>query len=179
MIFSSLTFLFVFLPIILIVYYISTRKIRNAILFIGSLVFYAWGEPVYIVIMLFSTIFDYINGLLIKKYKETKQIKKARTILINSIIVNLGVLCFFKYSNFFIGNVNNIFNLDIHLLNIVLPIGISFYTFQTMSYTIDVYLEKVEVQKNIIDFGSYVTFFPQLVAGPIIKYRDIRCTTKK
>lgn len=179
MVFSSLTFLFVFLPIILIVYYINPRKIRNAILFIGSLVFYAWGEPVYIVIMLFSTVFDYINGLLIKKYKETKQIRKARIILVNSIIVNLGVLCFFKYSNFFIGNVNNIFNLDIHLLNIVLPIGISFYTFQTMSYTIDVYLEKVEVQKNIIDFGSYVTFFPQLVAGPIIKYRDIRCTTKK
>lgn len=179
MVFSSLTFLFVFLPIILIVYYINPRKIRNAILFIGSLVFYAWGEPVYIVIMLFSTVFDYINGLLIKKYKETKQIKKARIILVNSIIVNLGVLCFFKYSNFFIGNVNNIFNLDIHLLNIVLPIGISFYTFQTMSYTIDVYLEKVDVQKNIIDFGSYVTFFPQLVAGPIIKYRDIRYTTKK
>ena len=173
MVFSSLTFLFVFLPIILIVYYSSPRKIRNAILFIGSLVFYAWGEPVYITIMLFSTVFDYINGLLIRKYKETEQIKKARIILINSIMVNLGILCFFKYSNFFIENVNNIFNLDINLLSIALPIGISFYTFQTMSYTIDVYLEKVEAQKNIIDFGSYVTFFPQLVAGPIIKYRDI------
>lgn len=178
MVFSSLTFLFVFLPIILIVYYSSPRKIRNAILFIGSLVFYAWGEPVYITIMLFSTVFDYINGLLIRKYKETEQIKKARIILINSIIVNLGILCFFKYSNFFIENVNNIFNLDIHLLSIVLPIGISFYTFQTMSYTIDVYLEKVEAQKNIIDFGSYVTFFPQLVAGPIIKYRDINTQLK-
>lgn len=179
MVFSSLTFLFVFLPIILIVYYSSPRKIRNAILFIGSLAFYAWGEPIYITIMFFSTTFDYINGLLIKKYKETKQIKKAKIILINSIIVNLGILCFFKYSNFFIENVNNIFNLDIHLLNIALPIGISFYTFQTMSYAIDVYLEKVGVQKNIIDFGSYVTFFPQLVAGPIIKYRDIRYTIKK
>ena len=178
MVFSSLTFLFVFLPIILIVYYSSPRNIRNAILFIGSLVFYAWGEPVYITIMLFSTAFDYINGLLIKKYKEIKENKKARMILINSIIVNLGILCFFKYSNFFIENVNNIFNLNIHLLNIALPIGISFYTFQTMSYTIDVYLEKVIAQKNIIDFGSYVTFFPQLVAGPIIKYRDINTQLK-
>lgn len=179
MVFSSLTFLFVFLPIILIVYYSSPRKIRNAILFIGSLVFYAWGEPVYIIIMIFSTVFDYINGLLIKKYKEIEQIKKARIILINSIIVNLGILCFFKYSNFLIENVNNIFNFDIHLLSIALPIGISFYTFQTMSYTIDIYIGKVEAQNNIIDFGSYVTFFPQLVAGPIIKYRDIRCTIKK
>lgn len=179
MVFSSLTFLFIFLPIILIVYYLSPKKLRNVILFISSLIFYAWGEPVYILIMLFSTVFDYINGLLIKKYKETSQLKKSRMVLISSIVVNLGILCFFKYSNFFIENIRNIFNLDIQLLNIVLPIGISFYTFQTMSYTIDVYLGKVEAQKNIIDFGTYVTFFPQLVAGPIIKYRDISTQLKK
>lgn len=178
MVFSSLTFLFVFLPVILIVYYLSPKKIRNTILFIGSLIFYAWGEPVYILIMLFSTAFDYVNGILIKKYKETKQLKKSRMVLITSIVVNLGILCFFKYSNFFIENIRNIFNLDIQLLNIVLPIGISFYTFQTMSYTIDVYLGKVEAQKNIIDFGTYVTFFPQLVAGPIIKYRDVNIQLK-
>ncbi len=178
MVFSSLTFLFVFLPIIISVYYISPRRIRNTILFIGSLVFYAWGEPIYITIMLFSTVFDYINGLFIKKYKETKQNKKAKIVLINSIVVNLGILCFFKYSNFLLDNVNNVFHLSLQLLNIALPIGISFYTFQTMSYTIDVYLEKVEVQKNIIDFGCYVTFFPQLVAGPIIKYRDISTELK-
>lgn len=178
MVFSSLTFLFVFLPIILVVYYLSPRRIRNTILFIGSLIFYAWGEPVYITIMLFSTVFDYINGLLIKKYKETKQLKLTRVVLISSIIVNLGILCFFKYSNFFLDNIRNIFNIDIQLLNIALPIGISFYTFQTMSYTIDVYLGKVETQKNIIDFGTYVTFFPQLVAGPIIKYRDINTQLK-
>lgn len=178
MVFSSLTFLFIFLPIILIVYYLSPKKLRNVILFISSLIFYAWGEPVYILIMLFSTVFDYINGLLIKKYKETSQLKKSRMVLISSIVVNLGILCFFKYSNFFIENIRNIFNLDIQLLNIVLPIGISFYTFQTMSYTIDVYLGKVEAQKNIIDFGTYVTFFPQLVAGPIIKYRDISIQLK-
>lgn len=179
MVFSSLTFLFIFLPIILIVYYLSHKKLRNLILFIGSLIFYAWGEPVYILIMLFSTVFDYINGLLIKKYKETSQLKKSRIVLISSIIVNLGILCFFKYSNFFLENIKNVFNIDIQLLNIVLPIGISFYTFQTMSYTIDVYLGKVEAQKNIIDFGTYVTFFPQLVAGPIIKYRDISTQLKK
>ncbi len=134
MVFSSLTFLFVFLPIIISVYYISPRRIRNTILFIGSLVFYAWGEPIYITIMLFSTVFDYINGLFIKKYKETKQNKKAKIVLINSIVVNLGILCFFKYSNFLLDNVNNVFHLSLQLLNIALPIGISFYTFQTMSY---------------------------------------------
>lgn len=178
MVFSSLTFLFVFLPIILIVYYLSPKKFRNAILFIGSLIFYAWGEPIYITIMLFSTVFDYVNGLLIKKYKEEKQIKRTRIVLISSIVVNLGILCFFKYTNFFIENIRNIFNINIQLLNIILPIGISFYTFQTMSYTIDVYLGKVEAQKNIIDFGAYVTFFPQLIAGPIIKYRDINVQLK-
>ena len=178
MVFSSLTFLFAFLPIILIVYYLSPKKFRNAILFIGSLIFYAWGEPIYITIMLFSTVFDYVNGLLIKKYKEEKQIKRTRIVLISSIVVNLGILCFFKYTNFFIENIRNIFNINMQLLNIILPIGISFYTFQTMSYTIDVYLGKVEAQKNIINFGAYVTFFPQLIAGPIIKYRDINVQLK-
>lgn len=179
MIFSSLTFLFVFLPIILVIYFFSPKKIRNLILFIGSLVFYAWGEPIYITIMLFSTVFDYVNGLLIEKYKIEKSNSKAKMILINSIVINLGILCFFKYSNFFIENINNIFNFNMNLLNIALPIGISFYTFQTMSYTIDVYTGTVNVQKNIIDFGTYVTFFPQLVAGPIVKYRDIEKQLKQ
>ena len=173
MVFSSLTFLFAFLPIVLITYFCSPRKIRNFILFVSSLVFYAWGEPIYITIMLFSTVFDYINGLLINKFKKQYKNKKAKFILINSVIVNLGILCFFKYSNFFIDNLNNIFNFNINLLKVTLPIGISFYTFQTMSYTIDVYQGAVKVQKNFIDFGTFVTFFPQLVAGPIIKYRDI------
>ena len=173
MVFSSLTFLFIFLPLVLIVYFCSPKKIRNLILFISSLIFYAWGEPVYIVIMIFSTVFDYINGLLIEKYKLNKQYKKAKIILINSIVVNLGILCFFKYSNFLIQNINNLFDLNLGLLNITLPIGISFYTFQTLSYSIDVYLGNVNAQKDIISFGTYVTFFPQLVAGPIVKYRDI------
>lgn len=173
MVFSAPTFIFAFLPLVLIIYYISPRKIRNLILFLVSLVFYAWGEPVYITIMLFSTIFDYMNGILIEKFKDLGQIRRARLVLINSIIINLSILAFFKYSNFFISNVNHFFSSNIALLSLTLPIGISFYTFQTMSYTIDVYRGDVDAQKNIINFGAYVTLFYQLVAGPIVRYKDI------
>ncbi|EJR91852.1 MBOAT family O-acyltransferase [Bacillus cereus] len=171
MVFSSLIFLFMFLPLALIIYYVSPKILRNFILFIVSLIFYAWGEPVYIVIMIFSTIFDYFNGVLIGKYRDRKGITKA--IFINSIIVNLGILAFFKYYGFVMDNINTIFNLNIQVESLPLPVGISFYTFQTMSYVIDVYLGKVQAQKNIISFGTYVTMFPQLVAGPIVKYSDI------
>lgn len=140
-------------------------------MFVISLIFYAWGEPVYIVIMLFSTVFDYANGLLIDKYRDRKNL--ARVIFINSLIVNLGLLGFFKYSEFLVDTVNTIFNLNIEVTKLPLPIGISFYTFQTMSYVIDVYLGKIQAQKNIISFGTFVTMFPQLVAGPIVKYSDI------
>ncbi len=160
-----------FLPLALIIYYVSPKVLRNCILFIVSLIFYAWGEPVYIVIMIFSTIFDYINGVLIDKYRDRKGITKA--IFINSIIINLGILGFFKYYGFVVDNINTIFNLNLPVETLPLPVGISFYTFQTMSYVIDVYLGKVQAQKNIISFGTYVTMFPQLVAGPIIKYSDI------
>ncbi|MES9784809.1 MBOAT family O-acyltransferase, partial [Bacillus thuringiensis] len=171
MVFSSLIFLFMFLPLALIIYYVSPKVLRNFILFIVSLIFYAWGEPVYIVIMIFSIIFDYVNGVLIDKYRGRKSISKV--IFINSIIINLGILGFFKYYGFVVENINTIFNLNIHLETLPLPVGISFYTFQTMSYVIDVYLGKVQAQKNIISFGTYVTMFPQLVAGPIVKYSDI------
>jgi len=134
-------------------------------------VFYAWGEPIYILIMLFSTFFDYFNGLLIDKHKDNKKITKL--VLINSLVVNLGILCFFKYYGFIVTNINSLFNLNLKLLNFPLPLGISFYTFQTLSYTIDVYLGNVSVQNNIISFGTYVTMFPQLVAGPIVRYSDI------
>lgn len=173
MVFSTPTFIFLFLPIVLIIYYLSSPKYRNLILFLGSLVFYAWGEPIYIGIMLFSTVFDYINGIMIHKYKSENQMKKARLILIGSVVVNLGILGFFKYTNFFINNINSLLGSQLKLLDLSLPIGISFYTFQTMSYTIDVYLGDTEAQKNIINFGAYVTLFPQLVAGPIVRYRDI------
>ncbi|WP_200804835.1 MBOAT family O-acyltransferase [Anaerosalibacter sp. Marseille-P3206] len=121
--------------------------------------------------MLFSTFFDYFNGLLIDKHRENKKITKL--VLINSLVVNLGILCFFKYYGFIVTNINSLFNLNLKLLNFPLPLGISFYTFQTLSYTIDVYLGNVPVQNNIISFGTYVTMFPQLVAGPIVRYSDI------
>lgn len=170
MVFSSITFLFYFLPIVLFSYFLSPYKFKNATLLIFSLIFYAWGEPVYILIMLFSTIVDYIHALIIDKYRNTF---KAKLALMSSIIINLSLLVFFKYSDFFISIINSIFNTDIALFNLTLPIGISFYTFQTMSYTIDVYKNEAKPQKNIINLGTFVTLFPQLVAGPIVRYVDI------
>ena len=173
MLFSSQVFLYFFLPITLIVYYLSPKRFRNFILLIASLIFYAWGEPVYILIMLFSTIFNYVTGLLIDKFQKMNQHKYAKIVLIVSVVGNLAILGFFKYSDFLISNINSLFNLNISLLAIALPIGISFYTFQTMSYTIDVYKQNVKAQKNFISFATYVTLFPQLIAGPIVKYRDV------
>ena len=173
MVFSSLVFIYMFLPCVLAVYFLCPSKMRNAVLLIASLIFYGWGEPVYILIMLFSTVFDYMNGLWIEKYKAQKKEKAARAVLILSVVGNLAILFFFKYINFVLDNVNALFGAQIPLLKLVLPIGISFYTFQTMSYSIDVYLGVVKAQKNIVDFGCYVTMFPQLVAGPIVRYQDI------
>lgn len=173
MVFSSLMFLFVFLPSVLLIYYVCPKKFRNLVLFVSSLVFYAWGEPVYIVIMIFSTVFDYFNGLLIEKYRQKGQLKKTKIVLINSIIINLAILFFFKYTDFFINNINLLLSSNIQTLDLALPIGISFYTFQTMSYTIDVYRGEVKAQKNIISFGAFVVLFPQLVAGPIVRYKTI------
>ena len=170
MVFSSVFFLFRFLPIFMILYFLTPGRMRNLILFLGSLIFYAWGEPVYVVLMLFSTVVDYVNGMLIGKSRGTK---KAKIPLVASVVINLFVLCFFKYSDFLIQTVNSLTGISLPLLNLPLPIGISFYTFQTMSYTIDVYRGEAKVQKNILDFGTYVTMFPQLIAGPIVKYRDV------
>ncbi|MGF7060201.1 MBOAT family O-acyltransferase [Brassicibacter mesophilus] len=171
MVFSSLIFIVMFLPVTIFIYYISPRFLRNLVFLAASLVFYAWGEPVYILIMVFSTVFDYTNGMLIDKYRQRKKI--ARAVLINSVVVNLGILCFFKYYSFIVSNINHVFNQDLALLDLPLPLGISFYTFQTLSYVVDVYLDKVPVQKNIVSFGTYVAMFPQLVAGPIVRYSDI------
>ena len=154
MVFSSIVFIFYFLPLVLLFYYLSPNKLRNFTLLVFSLIFYAWGEPIYILIMLFSSISDYIHALIIDKYRGTFKSKLA---LISSIVINLGLLGFFKYSN----------------LGIPLPIGISFYTFQTMSYSIDVYRNNVPVQRNLISLATYVTLFPQLVAGPIVRYLDV------
>jgi len=171
MVFSSIFFLFYFLPIVLLIYYAVPRRFKNAVLFITSLIFYGWGEPIYITIMIFSTLVDYSHGILIDKYRGNKL--KTKLLLLSSIAINLGLLAFFKYSDFFIQNINELFSTNFAYVDLPLPIGISFYTFQTMSYTIDVYLNKSPVQRNIISFGAYVTLFPQLIAGPIVQYNTI------
>ena len=173
MVFSSILFIFYFLPLTLLLYYAGPSRLRNLVLLVMSLAFYSWGEPVYVSIMLFSTIFDYGNGLAIEKCLSSGRKRAARAVLLLSVAGNLGILGFFKYSNFFIETVNAVGGMDFPLLELSLPIGISFYTFQTMSYTIDVYLGQARAQKNLVQFGAYVAMFPQLVAGPIVKYKDI------
>ena len=172
MVFSSLIFLMIFLPLLLIIYYITPSKksftLKNIVLLIFSLLFYSWGEPIYVSIMLFSSIVDFTIGNLIEKFP-----KKKRTWLILSIIINLGMLFTFKYTDFFITNINNLLNIDIPLLKLALPIGISFFTFQTMSYSIDVFLGNTKAEKNFLNFFLYVSMFPQLIAGPIVRYTDV------
>lgn len=171
MVFSSILFIFRFLPIALALYYITPKKYKNLILTILSLIFYSWGEGKYFLIMIASIIIDYTAGRFIYKYRDEK--KKKTLVLCVSIAFNLGLLFFFKYFNFFIDNINDIFNLAINNVKITLPLGISFYTFQTMSYSIDIYMGKVVPEKNIVNFATFVTLFPQLIAGPIVKYTDI------
>ncbi|GGH15159.1 MBOAT family O-acyltransferase [Paenibacillus segetis] len=171
MVFSSLIFLFLFLPAVLALYYGSPWRMKNLILFAASLVFYAWGEPVYIVIMLLSTITDYSFGLLLERPKLSDN--KRKGIVVVSVIVNLSLLSYFKYADFLIGNINALFDTHIPLTELPLPIGISFYTFQSMSYIIDVYRRTAKAQRNWIDFGTFVALFPQLVAGPIVQYSTI------
>lgn len=171
MVFSSLLFLFLFLPAVLAIYYVSPWRIKNLILFLSSLVFYAWGEPVYIVIMLLSTITDYGFGLLLSRPKLNSIQRKW--IVVSSMIINLGLLSYFKYADFLIHNVNELLGTHIPLTDLPLPIGISFYTFQSMSYIIDVYRGTSKAQRNWIDFGTFVALFPQLVAGPIVQYNTI------
>lgn len=170
MVFSSLLFLFRFLPVFMICYFLVPRKMKNLVLFLGSLVFYAWGEPVYIFLMLFSTISDFIWGRLIEDYRGKGS---SRIFLLCSIVINLFLLGFFKYADFLLQTVNSIFGTTLPLMHLPLPIGISFYTFQTMSYVIDVYRGDVKAQRNILQFGVYVTMFPQLIAGPILKYHQV------
>lgn len=170
MVFSSELFLFYFLPFILLIYNICPKKYKNFVLFVFSLVFYSWGEPIYVLLMLFSTFNDFFLGNQIYKNLDNNKSKKF---LIISIIVNLFILGFFKYSDFIISILNNIFSLSLKYLDLPLPIGISFYTFQTMSYSIDIYRRQAKPQKRIIDFGLYVCLFPQLIAGPIVRYNEI------
>ncbi len=170
MVFSSLTFLFVYLPTVLLLMKLTPIKYRNLCLFLVSLVFYGFKEPIYILLMLFSTIFDYFNGYMVNKYKNTA---KAKRFVILSVVGNLSILMFFKYYDFIVSTLNLIGFKALQPIGVALPIGISFYTFQTMSYPIDVYRNQADVQKNVISFGTYVVMFPQLIAGPIVRYKDI------
>ena len=190
MVFSQLTFLYYFLPIVMIVYFFSSDKIRNVLIFITGLLFYAWGEPFYVCLMLFSTAIDYTAGRLMAKYDDDN--KKRKICLIVSVCMNVGLLAIFKYSDFLIDSFNGVFGTSVTnpvvLVNkalnslypfglnekrVELPIGISFYTFQSMSYTIDLYLRNIKVQKSFLNFASYVSLFPQIVAGPIVRYEDV------
>ena len=171
MIFSSLPFLFFYLVAVLAVYKLSPLKLRNLILLVVSLFFYGWGEPVYIIIMLLSIVVDYVHGMLVERWREDD--RKARRAVASSVFFNLAILVFFKYWDFIASNLNVLTGLQLPVLGLPLPIGISFYTFQTMSYTIDVYRQDAPVQKNPIAFGAYVTLFPQLIAGPIVRYKSV------
>ena len=171
MVFSSTIFLCIFLPIVLLGYYICPKKGRNLFLLIASLVFYAWGEPKYVLLMMLSITINYVFGLLMEKNRQNT--RRLKLMLVLSVVIDLALLCFFKYTDFVISNINAAFDTGFDLLKLALPIGISFYTFQAMSYTIDVYRGDVKVQRNIIDFGMYISMFPQLIAGPIVRYADV------
>ncbi len=170
MLFSSIPFLYYFLPCVLMLYFISPRKLKNAALLLASLVFYGWGEPLYLLLMVGSILIGYIGGRLIETFQGKALSKVA---LWGAVIVHLAFLGYFKYADFFITNFNAVTGLAIPLLRIALPIGISFYTFQIISYEIDVYRRDVAAQRNIIDLAAYVSMFPQLIAGPIVRYADI------
>ena len=172
MVFSSIPFIFFFLPVFLILYYLVPYKVKNILLLIFSLIFYAWGEPIYILLMIFSSVVDYTNGRMIEKYAQNNQ-KRKNLFLIISIVINLSLLGFFKYADFLIGSINSLLNINIPLLELGLPIGISFFTFQTMSYSIDVYRGDVKAEHNFLDFMTYVSMFPQLIAGPIVRYEEV------
>ena len=177
MVFSSIPFLFFFLPLCLLLYYAVPFSMKNGILLVFSLIFYAWGEPIYILLMLFATLVDYTNGLLMERFGTTKI---TRTLfLCSSIVVNLSVLAFFKYADFLIITMNGLFGTKFSPLGLGLPVGISFFTFQTMSYIIDLYREEVETEHNYFTYLTYVSMFPQLVAGPIVRFSDINAELHK
>lgn len=173
MVFSSLLFLFRFLPAVLFAYYLTPRPMKNLVLLLFSLVFYGWGEPEYLFLMLASIVISYGSGILIDRLKNRQRPGAAKGVLFFSSAVSLSLLAFFKYTDFAAETINGIFGTDISLLHLALPIGISFYTFQAISYTIDVYRGGAAVQHSLISFGTYVAMFPQLIAGPIVQYKTI------
>ncbi|MEG0022374.1 MAG: MBOAT family O-acyltransferase [Bacilli bacterium] len=176
MLFSSISFIYYFLPFLLLIYFLVPFKFKNIILLIFSLLFYAYGEPKYIIILLLSCLINYLLGKMVYKNLENK---KSKLFLIIAISYNIVQLLYFKYTDFFIENINNIFSSDIPLLRVIMPIGISFFTFQVLSYVIDIYNKKVEPSKSFINFSTYVCLFPQLVAGPIVRYVTVNEELKK
>ena len=171
MVFSSMTFLFGFLPIVLLIYYAVPKRVKNLIIMISGLFFYAWGEPVYVLVMLLTIAIDYSAGLLMERLGDRQ--KKRLAVMIAAVVLNLLFLGIFKYSSFVVQNINALFHTSIPDPKLPLPIGISFYTFQAMSYVIDLYRREIRVQKSFVNFAGYVTLFPQLIAGPIVRYSDI------
>ena len=171
MVFSSILFLFRFFPVAMLLYYLAPRRYKNLVLLLESLVFYSWGEVRYFPIMIASILVDYIASNGIQRHRQSRG--ACRGFLLLSVVFNLGMLGFFKYTNFLLANLSGLTGLSFPTLGLTLPLGISFYTFQTMSYTIDVYRDKVRAENNIIDFGAFVVLFPQLIAGPIVRYTDV------
>ena len=166
MLFTSISFLYYFLPVVLILYFIVPKKAKNLVLFLASMLFYFYGEPKYILLMLAEIFIAYIGAILIDKYKK-------KSLLVVFVAIPVSLLAVFKYSDFAIENVNTIFNVQIPLLKLALPIGISFYTFQIISYVVDVYRGTVKVQKSFLKLATYVSLFPQLISGPIVRYETI------
>ena len=165
--------MFVFLPVVLLAYFLVPKKFKNVVILISSLIFYAWGEPVYVVLMVFSIVYNYIAGIEMEYHRKAGRKGRIKTVFLMAVVVNLLILGFFKYYGFLLQNLNRILPVDIPYRTLPLPIGISFYTFQTLSYVIDVYRGNVAVQKNLIHFGTYISMFPQLIAGPIVRYADV------
>ena len=172
MVFSSIFFLFSFLPIFLLIYTLVPRNFKNIVLLIGSIIFYAWGEPVYVILMLFSSIFNYYMGLELENLQNNPVSRKRN--LIFAILINVGILGFFKYYGFLLDTIGNIFHTTFSHPELALPIGISFYTFKNLSYLFDVYLRKTSAQRNFLEFAVYSTMFPHMAAGPIVRYTDIK-----
>ena len=171
MVFSSLIFIFIFLPLVLLSYYIVPKRLRNTIILLASLIFYAWGEPVYVLLIIVSILINYFGALFIRKYISDKD--KSKFIFITVLLIDISVLFFFKYYGFAIESLGFILGLNLQVKSIALPLGVSFYTFQQISYIADIYMQRVKPQRNLIDFAAYITMFPQLIAGPIVNYNDI------
>ena len=171
MVFSSLIFIFIILPLVLVSYYIAPRRLRNTVILLASLLFYAWGEPTYIILIIISILINYLGALLIRVHIKNKD--KSKFIFITLLLIDISILFFFKYYGFAIECLGSIIGLDLKVKSISLPLGISFYTFQQISYIADIYMQKVKPERNLIDFATYITMFPQLIAGPIVKYDDI------